>query len=111
MLTNIGGKNIEFIYLTMKFHILILIFIIITTFIHPILFSQNYLTESGLDVPIWSDFTSSGSTKEDFQNGDSKTTNILDLDYAWKEGATFDKQCVQMKAENDFSLGKSNTVC
>ena len=58
--------------------------------------------------PIWSDFTGSGSTKEDYTNGGSKTTTTLEMDYAWKDGASFGDPCVQMKTENEFNLEPSD---
>ena len=53
---------------------------------------------------IWSDFTGTGASQDDYVNGNSETINSLGLDYAWNDGVTFDKQCVQMNFENDFAL-------
>ena len=62
------------------------------------------MVENGHGEPIWSDFTGTGTNKEDFINGDNKTTNMLDLDYAWKTEITYDKQCVQMDPKNNYLL-------
>lgn len=64
------------------------------------------MLEYGDSEPFWSDFVGTGSTIDDYQNGEDppKSTRDLQMDYAWKSGASFGPACVQMKAENQYAL-------
>ena len=58
----------------------------------------------GLTESIWSDFTGTGSALTDYTNGAAETTTALNMDLAWKTGASFGDPCVQMKSDANFAL-------
>ena len=67
--------------------------------------------EYGQNEKFWSDFTAStlGSASS-FTNGatDSKNTNELGIDYAWKDGVDFNSgQCVKLKGDSEYALEPS----
>ena len=65
---------------------------------------QNYLLFNDYNEPIWSDFTGTGLGQDDYVNGESKTIEDLAMNYAWKIGTSYDKNCVQMKSDVDYAL-------
>ena len=79
--------------------------------------TKSFLEEFANGEPIWSDFKGSGSTMADYTNGAGQTTTDLNIDTAWKSGATFGSGCVQMKADSTYALeptecsGEAKYIC
>ena len=70
--------------------------------------TRAFLEEFAADETIWSDFKGSGSTMTDYINGAGQTTTELNIDNAWKNGASFGQSCVQMKAGSMYALEPSD---
>ena len=81
--------------------------------------TKAFLQEFGEGETFWSDFKGSGSTMADYVNGAAtgQTTSDLNMDDAWKTGASFGSPCTQMKPDSLYALepaecsGEAKYIC
>ncbi len=67
---------------------------------------KDHLSNIANSESVWSDFKGPGATYADYSNAEDpgKSTIDLNMNYAWKDGATFGADCVEMAGGNSYQL-------